>query len=228
MRKVTRTIAKAKAKAEATVTPVKRGNNLMTVLRGEAETLGAAIRVKGGELSDAKIKLGEALRDRIVAKEICAHEGTDAKKKNVAEANQYCRWAYPELKTEKSAGVRTSQLLSFALPNVVETTPDYRGAFRKWVETTTSKARGGSDYFDSCVKLNRAVEKDPKAKMTPAFFAKAHVPKPKAAPDPKKAAAKARDEAKASLIEAAKFLKKDRSLDADIKAAIDALLAKFA
>jgi len=217
-----------KAKTLDAATQVKRGSNIMTVLKEEAMQCGVLIRTKTGELSDAKIVLAETLRGRIVAGDICAHEGKDAKKLNTAEANQYCRWAYPDLKTEKSAGVRTSQLLSFALPNVVENTPDYRGAFKKWVEATPSKARGGSDYFDSCVKLNRAVAKDPKAKLTPAFFAAAHVPRPVTPADPKKAAAKLREKAKATLIEAAKMLRKDRGIDADTKAAIDALLAKFA
>jgi hypothetical protein len=220
-----------KTKALDATADVKRGSNIQAILRGEAEKLGQAIREKTGELSDAKIKLGEALRDRIVAGEICANEGKDAKKLNTAEANQYCRWAYPDLKTEKSAGVRTSQLLTFALANVIEAKPDYRGAFKKWVEATTSKARGGSDYFDSCVKLNRLVQKEPKAKLVPAFFAKAHAAKPVPVLDKAgkaKAAEKAREKAKSALIDAAKLLRKDRGIDADVKAAIDALLAKFA
>jgi len=221
-----------KAKTLDAAAQVKRGSNIMTVLKEEAMQCGVLIRTKTGELSDAKIVLAETLRSRIVAGDICAHEGKDAKKLNTAEANQYCRWAYPDLKTAESASVRTSQLLSFALPNVVENTPDYRGAFKKWVEATPSKARGGSDYFDSCVKLNRAVAKYPDAKLTPAFFAAAHVPKAKVVAtdtaSKKKAAAKLREKAKATLIEAAKMLRKDRGIDADTKAAIDALLAKFA
>ena len=228
MRKIIKNTAKA---LEANTADVKRGHNLEAVLKAEAEKLGAAIREKTGELSDAKIKLAEALRDRIVAKDMCANEGKDAKKLNTAEANRYVRWAYPDLKTEKSAGVRTSQCLSFALANVVTAKPDYRGAFKKWVESTTSKDRGGSDYFDSCVKLNRLVAKEPKAKLTPAFFAKAHAKKaaePLDADGKKKAAEKERAKTTAALIEAAKLLRKDRGIDADVKAAIDALLAKFA
>jgi hypothetical protein len=228
-----------KTKALDATANVKRGSNIMAILQGEAEKLGAAVREKTGELSDAKIKIGEALRDRIVAGEICANVGdanvkgsmAAAKKANQLEANQYARWAYPELKTVESAGVRTSQLLSFALANVVETKPDYRGAFRKWVEATPSKARGGSDYFDSCVKLNRLVQKEPKAKLVPAFFVKAHAKKEPAVLDKAgkaKAAEKAREKAKSALIDAAKLLRKDRGIEADVKAAIDALLATFA
>ena len=228
MRKIIKKTAKS---LDASTANVKRGNNLEAVLRAEAEKLGANIRAKVGELSDAKIVLAETLRDRIVAKEICAHEGKDAKKRNLAEANQYVRWAYPDLKTEDSARVRTSQCLSFALANVVESKPDYRGAFKKWVDSTTSKARGGSDYFDSCVKLNRLVEKEPKAKLTPAFFTKAHTVTPKAPLDAagkKKALEKERANAKDAIIEAAKLLKKDRAIDPDLKAALDAVLAAFA
>jgi hypothetical protein len=225
--KMRKAIKKATKALEAS-SNVKRGSNIMAVLRAEAEALGVAIRTKTSELSDAKIVLAETLRDRIVAKEICAHEGKDAKKANLLEANQYVRWAYPELKTVESASVRTSEVLTFALDNVVITKPDYRGAFKKWVEATPASARGKADYFGSCVKLNRLVEKEPTAKLTPAFFARAHVkrePAPKSEAAQKKADDKARQTARDSIIDAAKLLLADKNVHKDIKAQLRSVIA---
>ena len=211
----------AKTKALDATVAIKRGSNILAILKAEATQLGANIRAKVGELSDAKIILAETLRDRIVAKEICAHEGKDAKKLNQAEANQYVRWAYPDLKTADSANVRTSELLSFAKPHIVEHTPDYRGVFATWCAATTSKERGGKDYFGSCVKLNNFVAKhELTGKLTPAQFKAAHdksPPKAKSAEQQAKADAKARLEARDAIIDAAKMLCTDKSVHKDIK-----------